>query len=258
MQMKAKHFLTGIAITLLTSGIAIGAQTSNNSSQDTQIRNYILNNPEVVVQSLQIYQQKQMEQTQKSFDSIQKDAPKYADKLFRQSSDPIGGNPNGKVTLVEFFDYQCPHCIDMVPVVDNLIKKNPNLKVIYKEFPIRGPMSDFSARAALAAQKQGKYSEFHKALMTSKVEPLTEDAVYDLAKSAGLNVDQLKTDMKSESVDQQIKANMALAKDLKLMWTPVFFIASSNISSQAGPDAVIFIPGGVDEKQLSDAITKVD
>jgi protein-disulfide isomerase len=209
------------------------------------------------VQSLQIYQQKQMEQTQKSFDGIQKDAPKYADKLFRQGNDPVAGNPNGKVTLVEFFDYQCPHCIDMVPVVDDLIKKNPNLKVIYKEFPIRGPMSDFSSRAALAAQKQGKYSEFHKALMTSKVEPLTEEVVFELAKSTGLNVDQLKTDMKSDAVDQQVKANMALAKDLKLMWTPVFFIAPSNVTTQAGPEAVVFIPGGVDEKQLTEAIDKI-
>jgi protein-disulfide isomerase len=255
--MKIKGILISMAMAgLLASGSAMSAQASNNSIQDKQIHDYIISNPDVVVQSLQIYQQKQMEQTQKSFDDIQKDAPKYADKLFRQTNDPVAGNPNGKVTVVEFFDYQCPHCIDMVPVVDGLIKKNPDLKVIYKEFPIRGPMSDFSARAALAAQKQGKYSEFHKALMTSKVEPLTEEVVFELAKSSGLNVDQLKADMKSDAVDQQIKANMALAKDLKLMWTPVFFIAPSNVTTQAGANAVIFIPGGVDEKQLSDAITK--
>jgi protein-disulfide isomerase len=236
---------------LLISSSVTNAQTSNNTAQDKQIHDYIINNPDVVVQSLQIYQQKQMEQTQKSFQDIEKDAPKYSDKLFNQTTDPVGGNPNGKVVLVEFFDYQCPHCIDMVPVVDNLIKNNPQLKVVYKEFPIRGPMSDFSARAALAAQKQGKYSEFHKALMTSKVEPLTEEVVYELAKSSGLNVDQLKADMKNTTVDQQVKANMELAKQLKLMWTPVFFIKGSTGSN------VIFIPGGVDEKQLSEAIQKL-
>jgi protein-disulfide isomerase len=256
--MKAKRILTGILMAgLLTVGTATGAPAPTNTIQDKQIRDFILNNPEVLVQSLQSYQQKQMEQTQKSFEGIQKDAPKHADKLFRQAGDPVAGNPNGKVTLVEFFDYQCPHCIDMVPVVDNLIKSNPDLKVVYKEFPIRGPMSDFSARAALAAQKQGKYSEFHKALMTSKVEPLTQEVVFELAKNAGLNVDQLKTDMKSSAIDQQVKANMALAKDLRLMWTPVFFIAPSNVSASSGADAVIFIPGGVNEQQLAEAIKKL-
>jgi len=235
---------------LFISSTIASAQTSNSSVQDKQIHDYIINNPEVVVQSLQSYQQKQMEQTQKSFEDIQKEAPKYADKLFNQTTDPTGGNPQGKVTLVEFFDYQCPHCIDMVPIVESLMKTNPQLKVIYKEFPIRGPMSDFSARAALAAQKQGKFSEFHKALMTSKVEPLTEDVVYELAKSSGLNVDQLKTDMKGTSVDNQVKSNMELAKKLRLMWTPVFFIKGNSAN-------VIFIPGGVDEKQLADAINKL-
>lgn len=255
--MNVKQFLIGMAASgLLVLGTTASAQASSGSL-DKQMHDYIINNPQVLVESLQSYQQKQMEQTQKSFEGIQKDAPKYADKLFRQGNDPIAGNPNGKVTLVEFFDYQCPHCIDMVPVVDNLIKNNPNLKVVYKEFPIRGPMSDFSARAALAAQKQGKYSEFHKALMTSKVEPLTEEVVYELAKSNGLNVDQLKVDMKSPAIDQQVKENMELAKGLKLMWTPVFFIAPSNVTTKAGPNEVIFIPGGVDEKQLADAIGKL-
>jgi protein-disulfide isomerase len=248
--MKAKHIISIAIASVFISGTAISAQPSNTSSQDKEIHDYIINNPEVVVQSLQSYQQKQMEQTQKSFEDIQKDAPKYADKLFNQSTDPVAGNPNGKVTLVEFFDYQCPHCIDMVPVVDNLIKNNPQLKVVYKEFPIRGPMSDFSARAALAAQKQGKYVEFHKALMTSKVEPLTEEVVYELAKSSGLNVDQLKADMKDSSINAQVKANMELAKQLRLMWTPVFFIKGNSAN-------VIFIPGGVDEKQLADAISKI-
>lgn len=249
--MKTKQIISMAIASLFISGTVIGAQTSNNSIQDKEIHDYIINNPEVVVQSLQSYQQKQMEQTQKSFEDIQKDAPKYADKLFNQTTDPIGGNPQGKVTLVEFFDYQCPHCIDMVPVVESLIKNNPQLRVVYKEFPIRGPMSDFSARAALAAQKQGKFSEFHKALMTSKVEPLTEEVVFELAKSSGLNVDQLKADMKDNSVDAQVKANMELAKKLKLMWTPVFFIKGNS-------ENVIFIPGGVDEKQLADAISKLN
>jgi protein-disulfide isomerase len=86
-------------------------------------------------------------------------------------------------------------------------------------------MSDLSARATLAAQKQGKYFELHKALMESKTEPLTEQVIYDLAKTVGLNVDKLKADMKDKTVDQQIKVNYELAKNLQIMFTRVLFIA---------------------------------
>ncbi|HEX2549217.1 MAG TPA: DsbA family protein, partial [Gammaproteobacteria bacterium] len=169
---------------------------------------------------------------------------------------PVAGNPNGTITLVEFSDYQCPHCVDMAPVVENVIKKNPNLRVVLKEFPIRGPLSETIAKAALAAQKQGKYYEFHNALM-SKKEPFSEDRIYDTAKSVGLDVNKLKADMKDNSVAQQIKNNYQLAQDLQLMFTPVFFIAKTNINSSAGPNAVVFIPGGVTEDQLNEAITKI-
>jgi protein-disulfide isomerase len=83
--------------------------------------------------------------------------------LLYRAGDPIAGNPKGKVTLVEFFDYQCGHCIDMAPVIGEIIKANPNVRVIFKEFPIRGPVSDYAARAALAANKQGKYYQFSHA-----------------------------------------------------------------------------------------------
>src|SRR5689334_12549783 len=74
--------------------------------------------------------------------------------LFHQNSDPVAGNPKGKVTVVEFFDYQCSHCMTMAPVIEAIIKNNPNVRVVFKDFPIRGPVSEFAAKAALAANKQ--------------------------------------------------------------------------------------------------------
>lgn len=254
--MKTSLKVLGIAIASILSISAV-AQTMDKKQVEGVVHDYILQNPDVVVQSLQSYQQKQMEQTQKTFQKIQETAPKFADRIFHQASDPIAGNPNGTITLVEFSDYQCPHCIDMAPVVDNLIKKNSNLRVVMKEFPIRGPLSETAAKAALAAQKQGKYFEFHNALMKSKTEPLTEDSIYSIAQSAGLDVNKLKADMKDKSVDQQIKNNYKLAQDLQLIYTPVFFIAKSNINAKSSPDDVIFIPGGVGEDQLNAAITKI-
>jgi len=252
--------LLGITIASLVGFSATANADTAMQKKDVQtiVHDYILQNPEVLVQSLQSFQQKQMEQTQKSFTKIQEMAPKFSDRLFHQSTDPVAGNPNGKITLVEFSDYQCGHCINMSPVVDALIKKNPNLRVVLKEFPIRGPLSETAAKAAIAAQKQGKYYEFRVALMSNKNGSLTEEGIYNIAKSVGLDVNKLKTDMKSTDVAQQIKNNYKLAQDLQLMFTPVFFIAKSDINAKSNPDSVIFIPGGVDIEQLNQAIAKMN
>lgn len=258
--MKSSQILltvaTGIFSLWSMSAIAQNTNDVQKNQVETIVHDYIIKNPEVLVQSLQSYQQKQMADTQKSFEKIQAMAPKYADRIFRHSKDPVAGNPNGTVTLVEFSDYQCPHCVDMAPVVENAIKKNPNLRVVLKEFPIRGPLSETIAKAALASQKQGKYFEFHNALM-SKKEAFSEDRIYETAKSVGLDVNKLKADMKDGNVAQQLKDNYKLAQDLQLMFTPVFFIAKTNISPSASADAVIFIPGGVSEEQLNEAIAKI-
>ncbi len=232
-----------------------------NPAQEKQVEaavhDFIIKNPEVVIQSLQGYQQKQIADQTKKFEKIQQNAPQYANQLFHGAADPVGGNPNGAVTLVEFFDYQCPHCIDMTATIESLLKTHPNLKVVLKEFPIRGAMSELATRAALAAQKQGKYFELHTALMSSKIEPLTENTIYDLAKSAGLNVDKLKVDMKDKSVDQQIKTNYQLAKDLQIMFTPVLFIAKSNVTPNVKSSDIAFIPGQISNEQLTDVLKKI-
>ena len=256
--MKRTHQLLAFAMaSLFAFSPLANAQPTDKKQVESIVKDYILQNPDVLVQSLQNYQQKQMEQTQQSFKKIQETAPQYADRIFHQANDPIGGNPKGTITLVEFSDYQCPHCVDMAPVVDNLIKNNPNLRVVFKEFPIRGPISEFAAKAALAAQKQGKYLDFHNGLMKSKTEPLTEDAIYKIAQSIGLDVNKLKADIKDNSVDQQIKGTYKLAQDLKIIYTPVFFIAKTDVNAKSGPNAVVFIPGGVTEDQINDAISKL-
>jgi protein-disulfide isomerase len=233
MNMNRSLISKGIAIamaSLMGFSATVSADTAIQKKEvQTIVHDYIVQNPEVLVQSLQSFQQKQMEQTQKSFTKIQEMAPKFSDRLFHQTTDPVAGNPKGTVTLVEFSDYQCGHCITMSAVVDALIKKNPNLRVVMKEFPIRGPISEVAAKAAIAAQKQGKYYDLRVALMDSKNGTLTEDNIYTIAKS----------------------------QDLKLMFTPVFFIAKSDINSKSSPDSVVFIPGGVDIEQLNQAIAKL-
>ncbi len=216
------------------------------------VHQYLLKNPQVIVEVIQILQKKQADQAQQTVQETKKVAASFAKALFHVDNDPMAGNPNGKVTVVEFFDYQCPHCVDMAPVIDSIIKANPDVRVVFKEFPIRGPMSEAAARAALAANMQGKYLVFSHAILNAN-KPLTDEFILETAKNAGLDVDKLKKDMNSKAVKDQLEANIKLAKDLKLIGTPAIFVGKSSAS---GKDPINYIPGQADPAQLQGVINQ--
>lgn len=199
---------------------------SERSKIESVVHDYLINKPEVIVEAMQTLQKRQYEETQQTVKQTQKIASTYANALFHQANDPIVGNAKGTVNVTEFFDYQCPHCIDMVPVMETILKNNPNVRIVYKEFPIRGPQSDLAARAALAANKQGKYKEYSHALLTAN-HPLNEDFIQQVAKNLNLNMEEFNKDLNAEDIKQKISANIKLAQDLKLFGTPAFFVGTN-------------------------------
>ena len=241
---------------MLLASSTFAADTSVSPQERAKIegvvKDYLMKNPEVIVQAVQELQKKQYQKAEETIKETQSDVGKFRSQLFDQSKDPIGGNKNGTVTIAEFFDYQCIHCIDMAPVMDAIVKANPNVRVVFKEFPIRGPISDFAARAALAAEMQGKYYPFHQAMLTAK-KPLTEELIIQLAKDNGIDVDKMKKDMDSATVKDMLKANMKLGQDLKLFGTPALFIGKTNAK---GADGIVYIPGQMSQDQLQQAIDK--
>lgn len=248
--------LTAALFTVAAQSYAAATNAAANVSQPERdkieevVHQYLLRKPEVLVEALQILQRKQYEQAEQTVKKTQQTATTFAAPLFHSPNDPIAGNPNGQITVVEFFDYQCPHCVDMAPVMSAIIKANPNVRVVYKEFPIRGPMSEFASRAALASNLQGKYDVFSHALLTS-TQPLTQDLVLQIAKNNGLNVDQLKKDMTNAAIDSQLKATIKLAQDLKLIGTPAFFIGKTDAKGN-----ISYVPGQMNQTQLQGAIDK--
>ncbi len=150
------------------------------------------------------------------------------DELLNDPASPVGGNPDGDVTLVEFFDYQCPYCKRIFPSIQALLAEDRNLRYVFKEFPILGKESVFAARAALAARRQGKYLEFHTALMPARGK-LTETRVMRLAEKAGLDVDRLRRDMADRTIDAMIQRNLDLADGLGIFSTPVFIIGDTQV-----------------------------
>lgn len=173
--------------------------------------------------------------------------------LLHSSTDPVAGNPKGNITVVEFFDYQCSHCISMAPVIAAIIKNNPDVRIVFKDFPIRGPISEFAAKAALAANKQGKYYTFSHNLLTTN-QFLTEETILDIAKKSGLNMAKFKQDMNSREITDQLRNTYSLASAIKVDATPAFFIGKTD-SKTVG--SLNFVLGEMSQPELQQAIDRL-
>jgi protein-disulfide isomerase len=177
------------------------------------VRGYILDHPEILPQAMEVLQKRVTDQ---SIISNRK-------QIFEDADSVVGGNPNGDVTIVEFFDYTCGYCKLMSPALNQLIQNDGKIRFIYKEWPVRGPVADFAAHAAIASRVQGKYIAFHDALFAARGQ-LSEDRVMEIAKQQGIDVVKLKRDMASPQVDAILERNHQLGQQLGLNGTPSFII----------------------------------
>jgi protein-disulfide isomerase len=147
----------------------------------------------------------------------------HREDVFRDPDSPVGGNPEGDVTLVEFFDYNCPYCRQTVAVIAQVEAADPRLRVAYKQFPILGPGSVLAAKAALAAHRQEKFIGLHRALYQIRG-PVDETRTLRAAEAAGLDVARLKSDMQDPAIEAMLSRNLALARQLGINDTPGFVI----------------------------------
>ena len=190
------------------------------------VAEYLRENPEILIEVSNILRARQAQQER---DKAAYTLNAHRDKIERHAMTPVTGNPDGDVTVVEFFDYQCPYCKRVFAYMTELEKEDKNLRVVWKEFPILGPVSRFAARAAMAADRQGKYMEFHAAVMGAPGR-LSEDRVMKLAMGAGIDVGQLKKDMKAPEIEAYLDETIALANALGISGTPGFVIGGEIVS----------------------------
>lgn len=198
------------------------------------VRQYLLDNPEVIVEALQAYETRQQAaESQRQRAAI----VAQAEILNHDPEAPVLGNPEGDVTLVEFFDYRCPYCKRMTDTLEQLIAEDPELRVVMKEFPILSQESVEAARAALAAVRQEKYEEFHFALMEGGGS-FTEDEIMAVAASVGLDEERLRADMQDPAIDTALRRNHGVAEKIGVTGTPAFIIGDT------------LLPGAVSIDQL--------
>lgn len=149
----------------------------------------------------------------------------HAEELLRDTDSPVGGNSDGDVTLVEFFDYNCPYCRQMVPIIAQAEAADPLLRVVYKAWPILDTSSIAPAKAALAADRQGKFIALHRALYQLRGE-VDESKALKAAESIGLDIERLKSDMQDPAIEAMVKRNLSLAGVLGIDGTPGFVIGT--------------------------------
>ena len=201
----------------------------------------ILENPQIVMDAVAILREREAEETASN---AAQNLANYRDTLENDPNAPVMGNPDGDVTLIEFFDYNCPYCRRAGAAVQALIKADPNLRVVYREWPILGPESVVATRASLAARKQGKYEELHWALMEMDGR-INENSVMRLASNLGLDIEQLKADMQLPDIDAHIDASMEISAGLGFNGTPSFVIGDTTI------------PGFVEQEDLERLIEQM-
>ncbi|TRW97470.1 DsbA family protein [Paracoccus sp. M683] len=148
--------------------------------------------------------------------------------LERDATAPVLGNPDGNITLTEFFDYNCEFCRGMVGTVQQLISSDPQLRVVYREWPVFGEGSEFAARASLASLRQEKYWAFHAALMAMK-DRAAEASVMRVARQIGLDTTRLRADMDRPEVGEHIEGSIRLADHMGLMGTPSFIAGDEGV-----------------------------
>ncbi|MFC0159186.1 MULTISPECIES: DsbA family protein [Mameliella] len=198
----------------------------------------IRENPEIVMEAVAILEQRQAQAQAR--DQVQV-LQNQRDLIERDPNAPVLGNPDGDVTVVEFFDYNCPYCRRVKPEVRALLDEDPNIRLVYREWPILGDGSVFAAKAALAARKQGKYEEFHWAMMGLQGRA-EEASVLRVAEDIGLDLDQLRSDMSSPEVDEHIATSMRLTQALGFNGTPSFVIGDA------------LVPGFVEKARLAELV----
>jgi len=234
--MKMKKMLSCMLLALVVLFAPPALAELTKADVEKIVQDYIMKNPQVILTSVDEYQKKSVQTRQG--EALQQNSG----AIFNDASSPVAGNPKGDVTVVKFSDYNCGYCKRAFEAVNSLLTKDKNVRFVFKDFPILGPSSKAAADWALAAQRQGKYFEFYKAMMLNK-KPITDELLEKVAKDTGLDVTRAKKDAASKEVADQLDKNLALASSLGLSGTPVFIVGDT------------IIPGAVPVEELETLVS---
>ena len=194
------------------------------------VENFLIKNPKIIKSTLDDYER-----------AVEIEKKNNAITLLRDIKNPGIFNKNSDITIYEFFDYNCGYCKSVVKTIMDVISEDKKIDFVFVELPILSQNSYIAATAALAAENQGLYNDFHLSLMKKKGR-ISEDVIFNIAEKTGLNINQLKIDMRSKEIENKLKKNRNVAKLLNLNGTPAFIIGD------------IIYPGALQKSNLKQMI----
>lgn len=202
-----------------------------DTNASVNVEQVLKDHPEYVVNALQAYEQKMRDEEEARVQAL----VKSNEAALKEGNAPFQGPADSKIVLVEFFDYACGYCRRLYPELNEIIAQNADVKVMYRPLAFVSPYSEYAARAVLAANEQGKFNELHTALFTVQ-KPLDEKLVDELAGKAGIDVEKMKADMKSEKVNVAFAANNSLAEKIQINGVPSLILNGEML--QPAPKAI--------------------
>jgi protein-disulfide isomerase len=242
--MRINTVLIALTVTTLTGSIALQGQEaatiSSRADVEEIVREYILQHPEVLMQSVRAFQERDRLAAQHRSNAA---VAANRNELFGDPASPVTGPADAEIAIVQFFDYKCGYCRRVSPTLSKLLEGHKNVRVIFKELPILGPESHVASRAALAAAKQGAYGGFHQRLISLNA-PITPAIIEDIGQQLGLDVEKLKSDMSSQEIEAILAQNQRLANAIGVQSTPSFVIGNE------------LITGAVDLTRFEELISK--
>ena len=218
MNKNGSLYISLVALVASIAALALSLRGGSNST--VSVEETLKNNPKLVVEAMQNYEQIAREE---ALASAQKMLDDNIDAINNDPNTPVIGNPDGEIVLVEFFDFSCGYCHRLYPALKNIIAKNPNVKVLAKSLSFVSPVSGYAAKAALAAGEQGKYAEMYMALFEAKG-PMTEESVDAAAQSLGLDMAKYKEDMNSAKINSIMASFSELAGKIQVNGVPTMIL----------------------------------
>lgn len=246
--MKYTQLVTGLLIGTALGGSVVastGSSVGTASKEDIReiVRETIMNEPQLIMDSVQKYQNKQQADRNAASNEVLKDM-EFKAQVLDATNDAYAGPKDAKHVIVEFFDYNCGACKGMFANLDKLLAERKDVKVIFREFPIFGDVSETNSRLGLAIWNlyPDRYYEFHKRMMETPGQD--KDAPVKIIKDMGLDLDKIKEDARSKKYTQIISGTRDMAQRLHVQGTPSLIIGNE------------FIPHGLSYEDLQQKLGK--
>ena len=217
-----------VLTTMVPSLARADLDATDRATLNSIIEDFIRNNPEIVRDTLiALAAREEAERKQIGLAKVRDDV-----------GDPVMGNANGTITLYEFSDYNCGYCKRVFEPIQQLVRDNPDVRLVIKEFPILSQSSLVAAKAAIAAEMQGKFGDYHIAMMTYRGQ-ITDAVVMRIAAQAGMDIEQLKSDMESPKTMAIIQRTREAAAALEINGTPGLVVGDTIVPGAIGLDELV-------------------